>query len=804
MTKTARATCASVAVTASLAVAWGVCQIGGVPRGQESSAAPRELSAQAVREADSLDLLATDAAVRPAALIEAAQPPRPTVIKPADSDGPDRLRVGQASQPQPNAKITLGTPSNEPISGGSRFVIRGITAAPKASTLKAPGRGIVKRKTNFATPGIAAAPLPGTAADGARSGEEASKDAPQVAARPSDSAQVKVAAKPDVKTDTKITAKPAAEPTDKVVEQSPSPSQDQPTSPAKSRLKVAKKSPARSAPQSAEAAPQSQSASVPRTEASAKIAAAPPAESRLKISASPPVKIESSKPALKMPAPTSPPLMAAKAPAPATVRTAPEVEEAVPAAPQVDEVAKAKPAPEDRKQEPGPTSVAEVVTEKKSPPIEAVVEAEPVPAELAAPRASQSAAVPAHTPKVAAPAVKQDVAQVEPSAPTVNPEMVVPQPAIKSEPVVAAPAIQAVPPGVEHDAQRELAKVESPAAPEVMPEDPPADVADTESPVQTRLPLARAAAKSPELVAAVRRADERVRHGFDLAARGATYAGKTEFLAAVKLIAQAYDAHEGTRQYSKAAAAGIAALRESADFVRQSQRLAEADVAKIILHHTTPVLKDKDTSDLPANAAAHAYYTYAQEQLAAAVAGEPCGSMALFGMGKVAMYSSKTTNASLEQTGQAIALFRAALIAGPQNYQAANELGVMLAENGQLELARDLLIRSVAVSPQVTTWKNLAVVHKRAGDGDLAKRAESQALALQKTRPAPSDVPNVQWVDPATFSSTTSSTDSIPVANAPKKQSPAPAKPSAEVARTPNEAPKKGIGEILGLSPRRQ
>ena len=89
------------------------------------------------------------------------------------------------------------------------------------------------------------------------------------------------------------------------------------------------------------------------------------------------------------------------------------------------------------------------------------------------------------------------------------------------------------------------------------------------------------------------------------------------------------------------------------------------------------------------------------------------------------MFSSKTTNANLEQTGQAIALFRAALIAGPQNYQAANELGVMLAENGQLELARDLLIRSVAVSPQVTTWKNLAVVHKRAGEGDLAKRRES-------------------------------------------------------------------------------
>ena len=460
MTITARATCASVAVTASLAVAWGVCQIGGALRGQESSAAPREASAQAVREADSLDLSFADVTVRPAALIEAAQPPRPTVVKPAESNEPEHMRVGQANQAQPNAKITLGAPSDEPISGGTQFVIRGIAAPPKAGALEAPGRGIVKRKTNFATPGIAAAPVPGSAAHDERPSDQIDQEAPQVVAKPSHTAKQHVpakqhvAAKPEATAKTQITSDPKS--TDRVAEQSPAPAKHDPATPSQSRLKVAQKSPAATAktvPEAIEPTAPRQTASRPRSEATAKIAAVPPAESRLKISARPPVKVEPHKPAIKVQAPASPPLLAAKEPAPAAVHP--------------------EPAPVVEKTEP----LADVAVEKSTPAVESVVEAEPVPTELATPQASQSAAVPCTHQSSAEPAetrrevAQREIVQVEPSAPAAAPEPVVHQPAIKSEPVVAAPAIQAAPRAVEREVQRELAKVDAPAAPEVMPED---------------------------------------------------------------------------------------------------------------------------------------------------------------------------------------------------------------------------------------------------------------------------------------------------------------------------------------------
>ncbi len=241
----------------------------------------------------------------------------------------------------------------------------------------------------------------------------------------------------------------------------------------------------------------------------------------------------------------------------------------------------------------------------------------------------------------------------------------------------------------------------------------------------TKLPWADSTRRSPELIAEMKRADEHVLHGYDLASRGAVYAARAEFIAALKIIAQAHDNQDGTRRYSRAAAAGLVALKEARDFVRTSSTLREVEISSVLVAHSTPILKDGDTSDMPPIAAARLYHNYAQEQLSAAVGQEICGSMALYAMGKVAVMSAKQSGATAADSGQAMALYRAALIAYPKNFRAANELGVLLAEHGQYELARDLLIRSVVVSPQATTWKNLAAIHGRIGEHQLAERASS-------------------------------------------------------------------------------
>src|SRR5947209_6576071 len=102
---------------------------------------------------------------------------------------------------------------------------------------------------------------------------------------------------------------------------------------------------------------------------------------------------------------------------------------------------------------------------------------------------------------------------------------------------------------------------------------------------------------------------------------------------------------------------------------------------------------------------------------------------------------------------QSIVFHQAALAADGGNWLAANELGVLYARYGQLAEARQLLVHSITVHPHVEGWHNLAVVHHRLGETDLAQRAESQRqlLAQQSAKSADGAGDTVRWVDPKTF-----------------------------------------------------
>ena len=228
--------------------------------------------------------------------------------------------------------------------------------------------------------------------------------------------------------------------------------------------------------------------------------------------------------------------------------------------------------------------------------------------------------------------------------------------------------------------------------------------------------------------------------------------GTTEYVAALQMIAQANDAQQSNQYFSTALAAGLAALKESSDFVRQNPRKPHTDVTAIVGRHRTPILKEAAGKALTPRAAAERYYTYAQEQLATAAAGETTGAMALFGLGKVAIDPAGNRGSqTIERTAQAMALYQASLLADPRNYRAANELGVLVADSGGLERARDLFLKTVSLSPQTATWRNLAVVHSRLGEKELADAAGAQAAKLEKSGMSASG-PAVKWVDPATFS----------------------------------------------------
>jgi tetratricopeptide (TPR) repeat protein len=305
----------------------------------------------------------------------------------------------------------------------------------------------------------------------------------------------------------------------------------------------------------------------------------------------------------------------------------------------------------------------------------------------------------------------------------------------------------------------------------------------------THLPWAHRPRHTPAMMAVLRRADKRVRQGFQRGARGAHFSARADFVAALAMIAEANDAAQQTRHYSSALDLGLVALKESATFAGRGTDQSASGVARIVGGHQTTILKGAQGVELTAIGAAHRYCAYAGEQLAAAAAGEATGSMALFGLAKVSLaVGGGGPGRSLERSLQATALYKAALLADGNNFCAANELGVLLAENGNLEQARDLFLRSVSIAPHAATWHNLAIVHSRLGETQLAEQAQAQADALPKPR-APRGGPEVQWVDAQTFARVTSASDAtlpaLPaVAEAPVSRPPTD-KPPVNVAKKP-------------------
>jgi tetratricopeptide (TPR) repeat protein len=303
------------------------------------------------------------------------------------------------------------------------------------------------------------------------------------------------------------------------------------------------------------------------------------------------------------------------------------------------------------------------------------------------------------------------------------------------------------------------------------------------------LPWAAAGARSPEMLAVLEQAEQRLREGFRLAERNAMYLARAEFVAALELIAEANDLQRGTQFYTESLVAGLAALEESHDFVRPRPIGKQLDIERLVSGHRTQILVGEDFASISPLVAARRYYSYAQEQLAGAAAGEPRSSIALYGLGKVVTTTSHDSPASrMQNTAQAMVLHQAALMADRANFRAANEMGVLLARNGDLPHARDLFLHSVRLSPHPSTFRNLAVVHTRLGEQDLARRASEQALALERAGHRRAG-PAVQWVDPVTFAGSTP-----PITDAampPVAQSQPNAAPAAETKQPPVSTARK-------------
>jgi tetratricopeptide (TPR) repeat protein len=244
-------------------------------------------------------------------------------------------------------------------------------------------------------------------------------------------------------------------------------------------------------------------------------------------------------------------------------------------------------------------------------------------------------------------------------------------------------------------------------------------------------------------------------HASATAQRGMFFSARTELLQALQLIAQALDVQEGNAHHAAALAAGLTALKEARDFALSSNQPGNfANASVIAANHRTPLLRDIGSTPTSPVIAQQQYFGYAQSQLVLATGGFPAASQILYRLGRLqtAMAAHDADPLALHAP-QSIVFHQAALATDGGNWLAANELGVLYARYGQLSEARQLLVYSVNIHPHLEGWHNLAVVHRRLGESDLAERAEAERqLLVQKGAKSPDNASNiVRWVDPKTF-----------------------------------------------------
>jgi hypothetical protein len=247
------------------------------------------------------------------------------------------------------------------------------------------------------------------------------------------------------------------------------------------------------------------------------------------------------------------------------------------------------------------------------------------------------------------------------------------------------------------------------------------------------------------------------------------------------------DNQQNTTLHSRALSAALTAMKEAQDFIPAGGKLeGELDLPPIVAGHRTPVLKNVPPDQLQAMRALKQYFTFAQEQLAVAAGQEVSGSMALGALGKIhAALAGRPNPEIVAPEAKAIVFFQAAILVCPRNYMAANDLGVLLAHNGDAAGARRALEHSVLVCRCAENLNNLSAVYRQIGQQQLAGLAAEKARAAKAAEVARQKSASlsaggtVEWVDPAALAQSPGPWADPPARPATVGQPPAPFGPAA-------------------------
>ena len=158
------------------------------------------------------------------------------------------------------------------------------------------------------------------------------------------------------------------------------------------------------------------------------------------------------------------------------------------------------------------------------------------------------------------------------------------------------------------------------------------------------------------------------------------------------------------------------------------------------------------------------YYAFARDRFLRAAGHTIVGGEAHFSLGKLHSIKGKRDgNGNSLDFAKAVVHHSTAFSTDPNHFQSANELGVLLAQSGQLEHAKEVLVKSLRVRQLAETWGNLAIVHQRLAESQVGEASASEAHLAKLARDALKRVLDnptatgvagnrIKWISPEQFS----------------------------------------------------
>jgi tetratricopeptide (TPR) repeat protein len=257
-----------------------------------------------------------------------------------------------------------------------------------------------------------------------------------------------------------------------------------------------------------------------------------------------------------------------------------------------------------------------------------------------------------------------------------------------------------------------------------------------------------------------------IEYGKSLSRRGATFGARQEFFGALSVIARGNDSQAGGNAHTTALNRAIRALREVHDFVvKNADTRVGLNVSEVLETHQTRIISANEAAVISPVEAMQRYLTFAHQQLEFAGGRNVVVAEALFCLGKLHTVMATRQPGGLD-VAKAIVFHKAASASDSQNYRSFNELGVLMARNGDLDEAEKLFKKSLRIQPVSKTWENLAKTHDRKGEAGLAQLAQTEFSVAAQADWVRSPSTQITWlpqqafnqVGPADFQDATVST----------------------------------------------